>query len=331
MRAAVGAVRRHRRLTRPLQRGLSNSRPGKAQSRNPKPRANRRSVGRVAAVGAAVEGAGVAQAVKDGIRVIPHRIPNRPASEAGVMPNVRFAAILIGWALVCPSDAYSQPRRPGGAPNQGVAPMVMVYTFAPDDGATLSRFDLDQAIPGLVYSGPGFLISIARGTSADHMDGVASDLEFTDFSLRLRSDLVSRRLSKGVTISVPVLLLSTYRRVQSEQDRVSREIFEHTAAGVGSGVALTYAGRAFRVETRATPAIGFTTRSFGNSFGRFLAAEVDIQATVPRIYRRLGLSVGYGWGWQQWHVSGFDALVSAGSGKVDFSGTAHTVRFGVAW
>ena len=247
------------------------------------------------------------------------------------MPNFRFVVILIGWALACPTDAFSQPRRPGGVPSQGVGPMVMIYTFAPDEGATFSRFDLDQAIPGLVYAGSGFLISIARGSSADQMDGVATDLEFTDFSLRLRSDLVRRPLSKRVAVAVPVLLVSTYRRVRSEQDRVFREVFEHTAAGVGSGVAFTYAGRALRVETRATPAIGFTTRSFGNSIGRFLAAEIDIQATVPQIYRRLGLAVGYGWGWQQWHVSGIEALVSAGSGKVDYSGTAHTIRIGVAW
>ena len=263
--------------------------------------------------------------------MIQHRIPNLPASEARVMPFVWIVAILIGWALACPPGVTAQAGRPGGTPSQGVGPVLMVYTFAPDAGATLSRFDLDQAIPGLVYSGPGFLISIARGSSADEMDGVATDLEFTDFSLRLRSDLFRRPLSKRVTISVPMLLISTYRRVRSEQERVSREVFEHTAAGVGSGVALAYAGRALQVETRATPAIGFTARSFGNSIGRFLAVEFDLQATIPRVYRRFGLAVGYGWGWQQWHVSGFDALVTSGSGKVDYSGTAHTVRIGVAW
>lgn len=209
--------------------------------------------------------------------------------------------------------------------------MVLVFTFAPDASARFARFDLDQAAPGIAYFGPGYLLSLARATSSADLDGEPADLEFTDFALRLSNDVVRRSLRSGVTFSVPLVLVSNYRRVRSEQAGVQREIFDHTAAGVGTGAAISAAGRRTRVDVRATPAIGLTTRSFGNSLGRFLAFEVDAQLTVARLRGRMGLSLGYGWGWQQWHVSGLEAFASSGSGKVNYSGTAHAVRLGVAW
>lgn len=263
------------------------------------------------------------------------------------MPLFRLAPLLLVVCGMSVPTAAGQRYPYGGAyPAQALtvtyAPVAFDFDGTPrldPDVAAGSRFDYDGPAYGLTYTRPGFQVGVLYGQAPRAYTapgGEAPDLRLLDVSLltyaealRLVGDEEGAR-----RLFVPLGLVSTYRRVARADDAAGENLidaFSVTVLGIGSGLgAFVAAGERAQFAARVMPALGFASRSLGDSNGSSRLLDADATLYLVELAGRFGLSVGYTFRFQRWNL-GLSDLLNLDDDAFDYVGRQHALRLGLTW
>lgn len=218
-------------------------------------------------------------------------------------------------------------------PGQGISVSVALVPvdFGPKDVSAAIDFQFDGVVPGVVLSREGLYASVHRGSAIwTDGDGEDRDLDLFDVNLSILGSLLEDHL-EGSVLTVPVMLHSSFRRIQRVEGGSDFAAFEYTGLGLGVGLGAEGGNDRLRAAARVVPGIGLATRSFGTSGGRTTLVDTDVEVRISQAFGRFGIVAGYGFRWQGWRVGGPDAFDAAGSGNVTYEGTTQTARVGLSW
>lgn len=223
-------------------------------------------------------------------------------------------------------------EREGPRPTQSLSFLTAAIGFSFDgESDPETRFDFDARAYGAAYTRPSFSAWLLLG--ADEPVG-------TD-RLRLIDASISTWAEIGLSPSpsqhrnrafIPVMLHSNHRRVAgADAGNSAVDAFSVTVLGIGTGFGFNgHLGR-LQIETRATPVIGFATRSFGDATGSSILFDGDLLLHFGPLLGRVGLSAGYGFRTQRWNVGGSDLLQDEEDDLFDYRGSMHLFRAGINW
>lgn len=236
----------------------------------------------------------------------------------------RSIALLGLGAMLVTAPAWAQAGR------SAVGPAIGYVSFGLEHADASVAFSFEDVVYGLSFTRAGLSATLLRGNSTTEGVSGPDDVDFFDLSLGITGSVFDQ-IVQGLPVYFPVMLHSTYRRVRRAQDRTDFTAFEYTGLGLGAGLGARSEGAVWGLDARVVPGIGFASRSFGNSTGRTLMLDGDLQASTDELLQGLGVSLGYNFRWQSWLVGGPDAFDVAGGGRFTYDGTAHTVRVGINW
>ncbi len=241
--------------------------------------------------------------------------------------------ILDGSARQISYGTRAKPRQ-----GIGIAYLQTEFTFegvcvpgeSPDSCALDNGIDFSEPAYAIIFSRPGLMMSIARGTG-DGSDALVEGEELIDASLSAWTELrpfgFSGSLRTGVFI--PAGIHTSYRKFTRERDGGTVDEFESTVVGIGAGLGAEMGSGRFRFSARGLPIIGLASRSAGFGKGYSTVVEADVEVAYGPVSGRIGLLAGYGFRWQKWDLD--DAGVSAVQSDQVYSGTQHGLRLGVTW
>jgi hypothetical protein len=236
-------------------------------------------------------------------------------------------------ALGLPPGAAAQRGPRPAAPSNGAGAGVAFVSFGPDDADIPGWFEITAVAPVVAYTRPGLSVAFFRATDGGDVGGLASDLELVDVTFLLHNDLrvfgppVKGRLEP----LVPIVITSSFRRVQQTRDNVTLSLFEYQTLGIGSGIGARAERSRWIAEARATPTVAFASRSFGGTVGFVWGLDAGAWLNVGPLAGPVGLTVGYGFSWKRWRVGGPEAVAVAGSGRFNYTGYEHALRLGLSW
>ncbi len=254
---------------------------------------------------------------------------------------VRWFALVLACAVPV-ADGFARQISFGKRerPRLGVG-VVLIQTEFKFDGVCAPRepsescllvdaIDFSEPMYGIVFSRPGLMMSITRGTG----DGAAATVEgeeLLDASLSIWTELYSFGLSgpSRARVFIPAGIHSSYRKFSREYDGGKIDQFESTVVGIGAGVGAVTRSGPLRLSVWAMPIFGLASRSVGFGRGYSTVIEGDLEVAYGPITGRFGLLAGYGFRWQRWDLD--DAGVSAVQSNQKYTGTQHGFRLGVTW
>lgn len=244
-----------------------------------------------------------------------------------------WAALMLLWI---PGAASAQMFTYGGdrsGPSQSLAVGYYLINFEFDgDEEPTPSFDFVDPAYGFVYSRPNFLVTFAFGNqgAGDGRDELrlvdASFFVWGGFQL-LRGDQERR-----VSLYIPILLHSSYRRVSRDApDDEFLDAFDFAVIGLGSGLGFRGGGKGWVVEARATPILGLAVRSFGDTTGSARILDTDVQIHFDSLFSQFGLTLGYGYRLQAWNIGASNLFPNITNDLFDYSGNQQLFRVGINW
>lgn len=191
------------------------------------------------------------------------------------------------------------------------------------------RFDYSAPAYGVRYTRPNVQASLAYGREERTGE---RELRFLQAWIMTWGD-VWLGSARGTGFSVPIALLTNYRRVAPEGSEDSLvDAFNITVLGLGSGLSYRASlGSAVRFGARLLPAIGLALRTFGDSAGSSYLLDGQFHLHTLRLVDRFGISASYGFRTQAWNVGASELLGEELDDVFDYSGTEHVVTLGVNW
>lgn len=249
---------------------------------------------------------------------------------AGVTLALLFAFTLLS---VIP-EAHAQLFSYGRVAQQRAGDISVVWQtvdFRPDtNGPT-------EELP--TFTGPAYGIMYARANiSATVIYGPESsatehNTRLLDVSFATWSRLFSIGASETSRLYLPLTLQTNYRRVAPKgQANSPFGSFQVTVIGLGVGLGgSTERGKNIRLEARAAPALGVALRSFGGSTGMAWLVDAGVRMHIREVFKRYGLSAGYGFRVQSWRVGEANLILEPSQTRHDYLGSRHMIALGLNW
>lgn len=246
-------------------------------------------------------------------------------------------ALVLAMLLVCtaPADAqmfsYASNDRGRAVRSLAVGLQTVDFRFAGSE-EPVESFDFQAPAYGITFSQPNLQVSVAIGSqSADPSENLRR-LELLDADAFFWGRFLSWN-GEGQSAFLPIIVHTGYRRVDEDRGSTpSLDAFNISSLGIGTGVG--YRGRfseAFRVEARATPIYGLAIRDLEGSAGTTSQIDADLQAHLPGLFGRVGLTFGYNFRIQNWNVDASELFPEISDELLDYENTQHLVRVGINW
>jgi len=247
--------------------------------------------------------------------------------------------ILSAWIVMLVPEAasgqyFSYHRDPPRSTQSVTATYAAVdFSHAGELDSEL-RFDYSGPAYGAQYSRPNLQVAILFGNQAPVGRPEAENLQLIDASLSTWGEI---RLTGGhsdnrTRFFIPILVHSNHRRVSGASQPVlsSIDAFSVTVIGIGTGAGFNGTRGKVQLEARATPIIGFATRSFGDATGSSRLFDGDVLLHFGPLAGRIGLTLGYGIRTQAWNV-GASNLLEEVDDLFRYRGHHHAFRVGINW
>lgn len=259
-------------------------------------------------------------------------------------PACRAAGLFLLAALLPAVVATAQPfsfgtEEPERAVSVGLTFVDFVYN---GDDAPEVRFDYTHPAYTLVFTRPNLYASVAYGrgdaVTPPGAPFVADDVRLLDALFTSWGTFAPfERLATGpVQLYVPVALHFSYRRVRERNigEDVTNSL-DMSVLGLGAGVGFRGRAGSALVTLRATPGLGFATRSFDNAPGWSRWLDGTAQIHLLQLADRFGIAAGYTFRWQVWDLRDVDfnvpAEVAPEGALFDYRSIDHGVRLGVTF
>ena len=243
----------------------------------------------------------------------------------------RLLALFLLVAALAPAAAAQRL-----APNDGLGQALGVGVFLIDfefDGEGEPIFSFDYAAPayGVIYTRQNLVATAAYGVQ--DADGDAPGVSLLDVSLSTWGALYPASLQGERTrVSVPIILLSNYRRVAPRDSDDFTDAFSVTVLGLGVGLGLEQRlAPRLRLDARANPVLGLATSALTDALGSAQLLEADLQFHLADAFGRLGLMLGYNGRLQIWNVNASDLFPDVTDDLFDYRGHQHLFRLGLSF
>jgi hypothetical protein len=215
----------------------------------------------------------------------------------------------------------------GPVKSLSVGAHITRFTF---DGTSTNdpRFEFERPALSVRFARPGIDLSVLYGWNG----GPSKDRTLIEASLAAWSGLLLTRQSP-TRIYLPLAVHSGYRQVGADfGTSQATELFNFTTLGIGSGLVLERRfSNSFQIQARAMPIIGLALRGIEGYAGSSRLFDSDLQLNFLRLFGQYGISLSYGFRWQQWDIEAQRFLEIADPDLFDYSGTAHMFRIGLNW
>ncbi len=247
------------------------------------------------------------------------------------MKQILPLTILVVWfatnrPLIGQMFAY-EPNRLGPVTSLSIGTHLVDFDY---EGVTSGNPSFEFARPALAvrFARPGIDLSILYGWGG----GEAGDTRLIEASLDAWSGILLTRQSQ-TRVYLPLGIHSGYRAAGSDlRTNQAIQLFNFTTLGIGTGLVVERrVGDDFQVQVRVMPVLGLALRSFEGFAGETTLVDSDLQANFLRLFGRYGLSLSYGFRWQQWDVDADRFLDQVNADAYDYSGTMHMLRLGLNW
>lgn len=245
-----------------------------------------------------------------------------------------LVVMLTGIQVPVYAQLFSYDREAPRPTQSLVAVLAPIDFNYRGDGEPSDRFDFDDLAYGAQYARPGLNVTVLIGRHRPA--GASSDetLQLIDAAFFTWGEIgLTSKLSEGENrLFVPVVLHSSHRRVAVDGEAQSAiDAFSVTVLGLGTGLGVSGQTGKVQLVARATPVIGFATRSFGDAAGSSTLFDGDVLVHFGPLVGRVGLSVGYGYRSQRWNVGSSDLIQDVENDFFDYAGAQHVLRAGLSW
>jgi hypothetical protein len=246
--------------------------------------------------------------------------------------GLKTSAAAVGLVLL-PIVVQAQMFSYGGTMRRSVQALSFTTYFINFEydgrGDPVNRLDFSDRAYGVMYNRPNFAAAIVWGSP---------DAEFSEGSLNLVDAVVTfwgniyrTAPAEASQLSIPIVIHSGYRSVDPPFSTSPNDGFNYTSLGIGGGLSLhSEISGHFWIDVRAWPVMSLTFRSFEGFAGSSFLVDTDAQVHVIDVFGSVGISVGYGFRYQDWNN---DETGLPGGGlredQFDYKSSQHMLRAGI--
>ena len=244
----------------------------------------------------------------------------------------RFLLVLVLFLIAGAGAANAQmfayePNRTGPISSLSVGAYLTSFTYK---GVTQGNtsFEFDNPALAIRFTRPGVDLHIIYGWNG----GETEDRKLIEASLDAWSGILLTGRS-ATRVYLPLALHSGYRAIGSDlSTNQAVELFNFTTLGLGTGLVLERRfGNDLQLQARAITVVGLALRSFEGFAGDTRLFDADVDLNFLRLFGRYGITLSYGFRWQEWDLNAERFLEITNADAFDYSGTMHMFRVGLNW
>ncbi|MXW63863.1 MAG: hypothetical protein F4Y00_05640 [Bacteroidetes bacterium SB0662_bin_6] len=248
--------------------------------------------------------------------------------------GVTLALLLAFASLAVVPEVHAQLFSYGRVAQQRAGELSIIWQavdFQPDTNRPT------EGAP--MFTGPAYGIMYARAnisatlTYGSESSTAGHNSRLLDVAVATWSSLFTIGASETSRLYLPLTLQTNYRRVAPKgQANSPFGSFQVTVIGLGVGLGgSTERGKNVRLEARAAPALGIALRSFGGSTGMAWLVDAGARMHIREVFKRFGLSAGYGFRTQSWRVGEANLILEPSETRLDYLGSQHMITLGLNW